>query len=322
MLEPTPPSGRRSPLRWLVLCALVVAAVAILLALPPDAGELRTERTNQPTTEATARPTPSPVTVEPSPSARPADGLTWADEFDGPAGQPADPDSWTHETGGGGWGNEELQFYTEGSENAFLDGEGHLVIEVRAVEARATPPDCWYGACRFTSARLVTQGKRDVQYGRVEVRAMLPEGAGIWPAVWMLGSNIQDVGWPESGEIDVMEFVGRAPNEVFGTIHGPGYSGGEAFNGVLDLGTPFPGEWHVFSVDWSPGRIVWQVDGRTYHEATPADVAPDRWAFDHPFFLVVNVAVGGNFGGPLGDIAFPQRLVLDHVRVYEAAREN
>lgn len=247
----------------------------------------------------------------------PADVLVWSDEFDGPAGAPPNPSSWTHEIGGGGWGNEELQYYTDRTDNASLDGAGNLVITLREADP-STGLQCWYGPCTYTSARLVSAQKREFQYGRVEARAMLPQEAGVWPAVWMLGADLPDVGWPQSGEIDVMEFVGHSPHEVFGTAHGPGYSGGEAVGGVHDFGYPVAGSWHEFAVEWTPGRIVWEVDGIPYHEATPESVAPNEWVFDHPFFLILNMAVGGNFGGPIDeDVSLPQALTLDYVRVYE-----
>jgi beta-glucanase (GH16 family) len=301
----TPPSTAqrkaRRVLPWAVLgCALAAAGAAVWLTAGPAP-----ER---------SEPEPSTATHEEPP------GPVWSDEFDGPAGTPADSATWSYEQGGSGWGNDELQHYVDGPDAAFHDGAGHLVVEAREVDPTTTELGCWYGGCAFTSARLVSAQKQEVQYGRIETRLLLPEGAGIWPAVWMLGSDIGEVGWPQSGEIDVMEFVGHAPDEIFGTIHGPGYSGGEAFGGVRDLGRPAPGDWHVAAIEWTPGRIVWEVDDVVYHEATPDDVAPDAWVFDHPFFFVINLAVGGNFGGPLGEgVRFPQRLTVDYLRVYQFA---
>jgi beta-glucanase (GH16 family) len=268
---------------------------------------------------ASAAPPQRDVPLSASPA--PADGpvLVWSDEFDGPAGAPADPDNWTYETGGGGGGNEELQYYTDSTDNASLDGAGNLVITTRQIDPASTDLQCWYGPCAYTSARLITQHKQTFHYGRIETRVRVPQGSGIWPAVWMLGSNMPDVGWPQAGEIDVMEFVGRSPHEIFGTLHGPGYSGGQALSGVRDLGAPVPGDWHEFTVDWAPGLITWTVDGAEYHRATPADVAPNEWVFEHPFFLLTNVAVGGNFGGSLGeDLSFPQEFTIDYIRVYQA----
>jgi beta-glucanase (GH16 family) len=248
--------------------------------------------------------------------------LLWSDEFAGPAGQPPDSRVWNHEVGDGaaqnipGWGNSELQYYTADAANAATDGLGNLVITARAADGSLS---CYYGPCQFTSARLTTLGKREVGFGRVEARVRLPRGAGLWPAFWSMGTDLPQVGWPQAGEIDVMEWVGREPTQVFGTIHGPGYSGGASFGGVHDFGLDIAEETHTFAVEREPGEIRWYVDGILYHRATPADVAPDPWVFDHPFFLLLNMAVGGNFGGPVGgDTVFPQSIEVDYVRVYGA----
>lgn len=246
--------------------------------------------------------------------------LVWADEFDGEAGAAPDARHWTPEIGDGtaqgipGWGNQELEYYTGDPANAATDGNGHLAITARVADGSLT---CYYGPCTYTSARLISQHKVEFGYGRVEARVKVPPGAGLWPAFWSLGSNIGEVGWPQTGEIDIMEFVGRVPNEIFGTIHGPGYSGGDSFFGTYDFGTGAHEAFHTVAIEWQPGRIDWFVDGVKYHTATPADVAPHRWVFDHPFFLLLNVAVGGNFGGPVGaDTVFPATLLVDYVRVY------
>ncbi len=268
--------------------------------------------------------TPTRITVglhdDPAPDAGPATWqLAWSDEFDGPAGARANPENWTYETGGWGWGNDERQYYTDSTDNAALDGEGNLVITAREVDPATTDLECWYGPCEVTSARLITEQKQEFEYGRIESRVQLPEGSGIWPAVWSLGTDFREVGWPQTGEIDIMEYVGRLPNEIFGTIHGPGYSGGQSFGGIHDFGQPVPDGWHDFAVEWTPERITWEVDGIVYHEADPADVAPNEWVFDHPFSLITNVAVGGNFGGTPGDdLVFPQSLTIDYIRVYQA----
>jgi beta-glucanase (GH16 family) len=247
--------------------------------------------------------------------------LVWSDEFDDPAGTPPNPAHWTHEIGDGtangipGWGNSELEYYTDSTDNAATDDLGNLVITAR--EADGSLP-CYYGPCEYTSARLISQYKAEFAYGRIEARVQVPQGAGLWPAFWSLGTDIGEVGWPQTGEIDIMEFVGRQPNEIFGTIHGPGYSGGASFGNVYDFGFPVYDDYHTFAIEWQPNDIKWYVDGILYHTATPADVAPNEWVFNHPFFIIMNVAIGGNFGGPVGpDTTFPQTMKVDYVRVYQ-----
>ncbi|NJN16318.1 MAG: family 16 glycosylhydrolase [Oscillochloris sp.] len=247
--------------------------------------------------------------------------LVWRDEFNGHAGSRPDPRYWSYEIGDGsvngipGWGNSELQYYTDSRKNVALDGKSNLVLTVR--DASNSGLICYYGPCEYTSARLLSQHKFEFGYGRVEARIKVPAGAGLWPAFWSLGNNITEVGWPQTGEIDIMEFVGRDPNTIFGTIHGPGYSGGESYGNIYDVGEPVGNRYHVFTVEWQPDLIIWYIDGIEYHRATPADVAPNEWVFDHPFFLLLNMAVGGNFGGPVGaDTTFPQSMLVDYVRVY------
>jgi beta-glucanase (GH16 family) len=244
--------------------------------------------------------------------------LTWSDEFEGPAGAPVDGTKWVAETGGQGWGNQERQYYTARAENVSLDGSGHLVIT-----ARAEPPgaaySCWYGTCGYTSARLKTQGRFAQTYGRFEARIRVPRGQGMWPAFWMLGANIDEVGWPTCGEIDVMENIGREPTVVHGTMHGPDYSGGASIGGAYTLASgAFADDYHVFAVEWMPGEIRWLVDGKEYRRNTPASLpAGAAWVFDHPFFMLLNVAVGGAWpGDPDASTQFPQQMVVDYVRVY------
>jgi beta-glucanase (GH16 family) len=243
--------------------------------------------------------------------------LAWADEFDGRAGAAVDSTRWTYDVGGSGWGNQELEYYQPGAANAALDGDGHLVITARA-EA-PTAGTCWYGACRYTSARLLTKGKFAATYGRFEARLKLPAGQGLWPAFWMLGDNIDAVGWPRSGEIDVMENIGKEPSTVHGTMHGPGYSGASGIGGAagLDRGT-VADDFHVYAVEWEPLQIRWYLDDRVYRTSTPADLPTGtQWVYDHPFFLILNVAVGGQWpGSPDATTTFPQRMTVDYVRVY------
>jgi beta-glucanase (GH16 family) len=248
----------------------------------------------------------------------PAWTLAWSDEFDGAAGAPVDASKWVAETGGDGWGNREREYYTTSTQNASLDGAGHLVITAIA-EPASTTLACWYGPCRYTSARLRTKGRYEPTYGRFEARMRLPRGQGMWPAFWLLGANCDSVGWPQCGEIDVMENVGSATGVVLGTMHGPGYSGGNGIGGNFALAVgSFADDFHVFTVEWGPGLIRWLVDDKEYRRTTPSDLpvgAP--WVFDHSFYLLLNLAVGGGLpGDPDASTTFPQQVVVDYVRVY------
>jgi beta-glucanase (GH16 family) len=250
--------------------------------------------------------------------------LVWSDEFDGKQMTAPNTAVWGREIGDGtvngipGWGNSELEYYTDGTENAVTDGKGNLQITVKEADGSLM---CYYGPCEYTSARLLTKNRFEVAYGRVEARVKVPRGAGLWPAFWMLGTDIDQVGWPQTGEIDIMEYVGRQPNQIFGTLHGPGYSGGQSYGGYFDLGKPVADDFHVFAIEWQPDRIVWYLDGLEYFSATPNDafMQGKQWVFNHPFFLLLNVAVGGNFGGAVGpDTTFPQTTLVDYVRLYQA----
>ncbi|MFF2898816.1 family 16 glycosylhydrolase [Streptomyces sp. NPDC057966] len=250
----------------------------------------------------------------PAPGPRTA-AATFTDDFDGPAGAAVDGAKWQIETGDN-VNNHERQYYTAGNSNAALDGQGHLVITAR----RENPNNnqCWYGTCEYTSARLNTSGKFTQTFGHVEARMKVPRGQGMWPAFWMLGDDIGQVGWPNSGEIDIMENVGFEPSTVHGTLHGPGYSGSGGIGAAYTLpgGQAFADDFHTFAIDWAPGSVTWSVDGNVYQRRTPADLGGNSWVFDKPFFLILNLAVGGYWpGDPDGSTSFPQQLVVDHVRV-------
>ena len=252
--------------------------------------------------------------------------LVWSDEFDGPEGSSPAENRWTHEIGDGlgqannGWGNGELEYYTAAPENSAEDGTGSLVITALKTDPSVTELKCWYGPCMYTSARLVSARKFEIAYGRVEARMKLPYGRGLWPAFWMLGNDIGDVGWPNCGEIDIMEYIGSVQNTIHGTIHGPGYCG-EGISGsyTLDEGI-FPDDYHVFAIEWETRAIRWYVDGKLFLTLTDKDIPSDtKWVFDHPFFLVINVAVGGAWPGrPDETTVFPQTMMVDYVRVYQA----
>ena len=244
---------------------------------------------------------------------RPADRaewrLVWSDEFNGEAGAAPNPAIWTYDLGAGGWGNQELENYTNSRDNSFQDGQGHLVI--RALSPRPGS---------YTSARLKTQGLYSLTYGKIEMRAQIPFGQGLWPAFWMLGVDINSNGWPRCGEVDIMENIGREPSTVHGTVHGPGYSGANGIGAPFQLpnGQRFADGFHTYAVVWGPESVEFLVDNTPYKSVTPADLPQGAtWVYSHPFFLLLNVAVGGSWpGNPDATSQFPQQMVVDYVRVY------
>lgn len=233
--------------------------------------------------------------------------MVWSDEFEGVAGSLPDSTKWTYDLGTGidGWGNQELQNYTKDSTNVALDSLGNLVITARNTGG-------------FTSARVTTKGLFSKQYGRFEARIKTPYGPGIWPAFWMLGDNIDQVGWPQCGEIDIMELRGQEPHIIHGTLHGPGYSGGNAISGSYTKQQGrFDTEFHVFAVEWFSDRIDFYVDDYLYNRIKPSNVTGE-WVYNQPFYILMNVAVGGTFlGFPTSATPFPQTMIVDYVRVYE-----
>jgi len=245
--------------------------------------------------------------------------FAFRDEFNRASNAPIDSSKWTAEIGGGGWGNQELQYYTNSIENAYHDGQGSLVIKAKKLTAPLTL-NCWYGQCQYTSARLITKGKFDRKYGKFEARIKIPRGQGIWPAFWMLGNNIDMIGWPNCGEIDVMENIGREPSTVYGTIHGPGYSGASSIGGSFSLpnNQKFADDFHLYATEWTENKISFYVDGNLYKTITPQDLPAEKvWVYDHPFFMILNLAIGGPWGGvPDVTTVFPQTMLIDYVRVY------
>ena len=236
-------------------------------------------------------------------------GLVWQDEFDGPAGQLPDPEKWVFDVGTG-WGNAQLEFDTDRAKNVSLDGAGNLAITALVEN---------FEGQEYTSGRIKTKGLFERTHGRFEARIKLPIGQGIWPAFWMLGADIDEVGWPACGEIDIMEYLGQEPRAIHGTIHGPGHFGDSAITrkhvlaqGGFNLG------FHVFAVEWSDNSIAWYVDGYNYHTATPDDLPRGAtWVYKHPFFILLNLAVGGRWpGSPDETTVFPQTMLVDYVRVY------
>jgi beta-glucanase (GH16 family) len=244
--------------------------------------------------------------------------ITWRDEFNSLGRSRPDPAKWIIETGGDGWGNDELEYYTNRPRNVFVE-HGNLVIVAR--KERYTGDD---GVSRnFTSARLKTLGTFTQAYGRFEARIKIPRGEGLWPAFWMMGDDIDRAGWPACGEIDIMENIGKEPSTVHGTIHGPGYSGDKGPSAAFSLPgrRRFAHDFHLFAVEWEPQQIRFYVDDALYATRTPGDLpAGAKWVYDHPFFILLNVAVGGNWPGPPDSTTrFPQKMLVDYVRVYQRA---
>jgi len=241
--------------------------------------------------------------------------LVWSDEFGGSNGSAPDSSKWTIETGGDGWGNHELEYYTSRVQNVQIQN-GSLVIT--ALKETYAGKD---GVSRsYTSARMKTAGKFEQQYGRFEASIKIPYGQGMWPAFWMLGNNSGPVGWPGCGEIDIMENIGKEPAIVHGTIHGPGYSGAEGIGSSFSLAKGrFADDSHLYAVEWEPNVMRFYVDGNLYATRTPADLPQGtKWVYDHPFFMILNLAVGGDWpGAPDSTTVFPQTMLVDYVRVYK-----
>jgi beta-glucanase (GH16 family) len=248
--------------------------------------------------------------------------LTFGDDFDGPAGAKPDPAKWGYQTSDRRIaGNSQLQYYTDSAQNSSLDGDGNLVITAR--EETTPGSSCANRPCRYTSARIWTDKKFSQTYGRFEARVQVPSGKGIWPAFWMLGDDVNTrVGWPAGGEIDVMEIRGDNPSTLFGSLIGPGRTGGvSSFTKAYTLpeGQSFADGFHTFAVEWEPNVVRWYADDQLYATCTPADLpAGSRWVFQRPFFMILNLAVDGNVGRMPGAVAkFPSEMKIDYVRAYK-----
>ncbi len=265
---------------------------------PMDAGAVVTDAADAPSGDALAGWT-----------------LSWSDEFNGTMGTKPDPANWGYDIGGGGWGVSQLQVYTNNAANASMDGTGNLQI-VAIKDAQGN----------FTSARLKTQTKFQQAYGRFEIRAKVVTGNGMWPAFWMLGDDYDGNNWPQCGEIDIMEVRGTRPYNNGGSLHGPGYSGMHPLTGTyvlphVDGGPSLSDDFHTYAVEWETGVVRFYVDDNLFETHTPADIPADaganaKWVYDHPFFILLNVAVGGTFPGPPDGTTFPQAMLVDYIRVY------
>ena len=236
--------------------------------------------------------------------------LVWSDEFEGDS---INPENWGYDLGAGGWGNGEAEYYTSRSENSRIE-DGMLVIEARQEK---------YEDSYYTSARLKTQDLQEFQYGKIEARIKVPAGKGLWPAFWMLGNDFSrtvgiGVPWPNCGEIDIMEYIGREPDLIMGTVHGPGYAGAVGIGKWNRQDYNIADEFHTYAIEWEEGKISWFYDDVEYFSVVKADVGAREWVFDKPFFIILNMAVGGQLPGPIGlDVKFPVQMYVDYVRVFQ-----
>lgn len=263
-----------------------------------------------------------PVSTTPTAPATLTWTQTWSDEFDGPAGSRVDATKWVHDLGDGcssgncGWGNSEKESYTDATENVSLNGQGQLAIVARPAPAGLA---CYYGSCRYTSGKITTRGKFSARPGRVEARIKLPLGQGLWPAFWMLGDRFPSVPWPASGELDIMEFKGSIPSSSSSAVHGPGYSGATPFAHTHTLASGnFADDFHTFAIEWDKDQARFYVDGQKHYGVSVSDLmqkgAP---ILDQPYFIILNLAVGGHFDGdPRSDSVVPATMLVDYVRVF------
>jgi beta-glucanase (GH16 family) len=294
-------------------------ALVMLVSGCSATGDAAGTTTEAPTTTTTTTLPPTTTTMlvidvpDPVPIEAPEGyELVWNDEFDGDG---IDPANWTYDIGGWGWGNGEAQYYTDRPENARIQ-DGVLVIEARFEQ---------FENSYYTSARLKTEGLQEFQYGYIEARAKVPEGKGMWPAFWMLGTSFErdesnpiDSNWPFAGEIDIMEYVGREPSITYGTIHGPGYAGAGGLGRWNRQEEPIADDWHTYAIEWDAGGFRWFYDGEMFGELEKAVIGEREWPYDQEFFMLLNLALGGTFPGPIGlDVEFPKFFLVDYVRVYQ-----
>lgn len=311
----------RHPLERLLRFPLslpLALALALLLPFIVSAGAARES-------VSPGRANHAPATSDRHPS-RHAWTVVWSDDFIGPAGAAPDTTVWRFDVGDGctagicGWGNEEKEWYTTDRANSALTGNGELAITARIAPAGLT---CYYGPCRYTSAKLKTAGRVEAGFGRVEARIRLPRGQGLWPAFWMLGASFPATPWPASGELDIMEFRGSRPFETSSAMHGPGYSGSSTpfVHRHAPPGADFSAGFHRYAVEWDPAEARFYVDDDLHYRVTRGQVrAHGPWAFDQPFYVILNLAVGGGFDGdPASDAVLPATMLVDYVRVYARA---
>jgi len=272
-----------------------------------------------PSTPGSARPTQSPLPTEWT--------QIWSDEFDGPAGSRVDSSKWVNDLDDGcsvhicGWGNNELEWYSADPSNISLNGQGQLAITGKPAPAGLR---CYYGPCRYTSAKITTRGRLVVSpAGKVEARIKLPAGQGLWPAFWMLGSTCPQVGWPDCGEIDIMESKGSLPTLSSSALHGPGYSGETPFANWQKFPRGSITDFHTYAVEWDPRSVQWLVDGVPHYQVGTVDIHPyGKSVLGKSFIVILNMAIGGHFdGNPKSDTIFPATMLVDYVRVYAPKSE-
>lgn len=238
--------------------------------------------------------------------------LVFSDDFDGDNGSEIDKTKWVQEVGNNnGWGNSELQYYTDGTNNCYQQNGSLIIKAVKENKEGYT----------YTSARLKTKGKFDNKYGRIEMRAKLPQGQGIWPAFWMLGSDIDQVNWPDCGEIDIMEYIGRNPDTVYGTVHGPEYYGGNGLQRFIKTTGDLHNDFHTYALEWDDKALTWFFDDQEYFQLSKEKFPANKtWIFDKEYFILMNLAVGGQWPGyPDDTTVFPQTYEIDSVKVYQKA---
>ena len=321
------PSGTQLLLRRRLLrdTTLLIGILGLIAFYPltgcASLGSAPGTRTTPPiTSETTARPgtTATPgITATPGTTAthkRQASSwkLVWSDEFNGPQGAPPDPNKWTPDIGGGGWGNQQLDYDTD-NQNAYQDGQGNLVLVARKDDTARY--QCWYGPCRYTSAQITTSGHFSFTYGLLEARIKIPSfGQGVWSAFWLLGDNCATVGWPTCGEIDIMENVGKEPDLIYGTAHGPGYFSGSY---KLQHGA-FSDNFHVFALQWDASHLYFFIDNINYYTVDRATLTNQAdWVYNHPFHIVLNMPIGGTWAGnPDSATVFPEKMSISYVRLY------
>jgi len=294
-----------------VICTtILVCALSSCTAKKTSPNSIEVTATNQATAADKSLPIESSATPATSTKMEKAWNMVWNDEFDGENGSPVDKSKWVSEIGNNsGWGNAEYEYYTDSVKNCYQEN-GNLII--KAIKEKKDNFD-------YTSARIKTKGIFEFTYGKIEMKAKLPQGDGIWPAFWMLGANIDTKQWPDCGEIDIMEHIGKSPNNIYGTLHGPGYSGATGLSSLTVSKTSLYDSFHTYTVEWDQEGFKWFFDGVQYYKIVKANMTGRTWPFDEDFFILLNLAVGGNWPGNPSDLTkFPQSYTIDYVRVYQS----